>query len=130
MLCCGSSAVMRQSSKRRHDLGTTIWLCHELAPGRQIARPHSHEAGRGEYLDGWPPVPDEAGELQPIHRTRHLDIGEDDVDIGTGLEDRDGLVGVAGLNDFEACCSIMSAASSRSRYSSSTIRITGTRCAI
>jgi hypothetical protein len=35
------------------------------------------------------------------HRTRHFDIGEDHGDVAPGLKQKDGLVGIRGLQNFE-----------------------------
>jgi hypothetical protein len=42
------------------------------------------------------------GELQPVHRTRHLDVGKNNADVAEGFENCDGFVGVAGLHQLEA----------------------------
>jgi hypothetical protein len=42
------------------------------------------------------------GQRSRTNRAMHLDIGKDDVDIGTRFQDGDGLVRVGRLDDFEA----------------------------
>jgi hypothetical protein len=95
------SAELGQFAERRNHLGTTIRLCQEDAAGRQIVRTDFHEARSGENPDGRPSISDKAGELEPVHRAWHLNIGEDDVDVGSDLENRDGLVGITRLNHRE-----------------------------
>ena len=83
---------------RRHDraLGGT-----RSRPANRLSSDHHASGGRND-LDRRPAVADEPGKLQPVHRTRHLDIGEDDADIGTALKDRDGFIGIGRLNDFKS----------------------------
>ena len=40
-------------------------------------------------------------QLQPVHRAGHLDIGEQQRDIGAGFQDAHGLVSVDGLDGVE-----------------------------
>jgi hypothetical protein len=83
-------------------MGAAIWLWQEHAAIRQIVVA-DHDPTRGRHdLDRRPAVPNEPGQLQPVHRSRHLDIGEDDVDIWTLFQDGDGLVGIGRLDDLEA----------------------------
>jgi hypothetical protein len=84
-------------------MGAAIRLRQEDAAVRQIVFVDRNMTGGRHYLDRRPAVPNEPGEFQPIHRSRHLDIGKDDVDIGTRFQDGDGLVRIGRLDDFEAC---------------------------
>jgi hypothetical protein len=42
------------------------------------------------------------GELQPVHRTRHVNVGKDETNIVAGRENGDGLVCIARLDDVKA----------------------------
>ena len=42
------------------------------------------------------------GELQSVHRTRHVNVGKDETDIVAGRENGDGLVRIAGLEDVKS----------------------------
>lgn len=56
----------------------------------------------GDYdLDGGPPVTDSRREFEPIHAAWHVDVREDDLDVGVRREDDYGLVGIRCLEDFE-----------------------------
>ena len=43
------------------------------------------------------------GKLQPVHAPRHIDVGEDDLNVLPGFEERDGLISAASLQRIEAC---------------------------
>ena len=91
----------------------------------QILSPTLTLAGGRDDLDRRPAAPDRPGELQPIHGTRHLDIGEDHRDIAARFQDFDRLIGIAGFDNLEPAAAIISTASIRNRNSSSTISTTG-----
>src|SRR6185437_8556067 len=102
-----ASDVMRRSARRhfpqrRDQRGVRIRLRQEDTAGGQIVVSDPYKTRRCDDLDRWPTVADEPGEHPPVHRTRHLDVGEDDVSIGPRREDRYGFVGVGSLNDFKA----------------------------
>ena len=61
-----------------------------------VTRPDVATSLIGGHLSHGPCKP------EAVHRSRHLDVGEDDVDIGSGFEDGDRLVGVAGFDDIVA----------------------------
>jgi hypothetical protein len=42
------------------------------------------------------------GELQPVHRTPHVNVGKDDTNIVARRENGDGLVRIAGLDDVKS----------------------------
>src|SRR5215212_4724322 len=42
------------------------------------------------------------GELQPVHRTRHVNVGKDETDIVANSENGDGLVRIAGLENVKS----------------------------
>ena len=41
------------------------------------------------------------GQLESIHRPRHLDAGKYQVDVAPTLKDRNGLIGIACVDDIE-----------------------------
>ncbi len=45
------------------------------------------------------------GQLQTIHGTRHLNVGEDDVDVGALLKDCDSFIRVPSFNSLVASLS-------------------------
>ena len=83
------------------EFAGAVGLCQKPPALRQILFPDIHKARGRDDLDRRPAAADGAGKLQPVHRTRHLDIGEDDVNIGSGFEDRYSLVAIACLDDFK-----------------------------
>jgi hypothetical protein len=116
-----------QLAQRRDHLRTTVGLWQEHTAGWQIIGARHHLARCRNDFNRRPAVPDKVGELQPVHRTRHLNIGEDDVNIETGAKNCDGFIGIGCRMTSKPACSIISAESNRSKDSSSTIRITGPR---
>src|SRR4051812_12274181 len=42
------------------------------------------------------------GKLHSVHRTRHIDVGEDETDIIALLKNRDGIIRIFCLNDLKA----------------------------
>jgi hypothetical protein len=42
------------------------------------------------------------GELQPVHRTRHVKVGKDEMNIVAGCKNGDGLVGIASLENVKS----------------------------
>ena len=62
---------------------------------------HDVTARGRDDLDGRPSAPDRPGEPEAVHRSGHLDIREDHGDVATGLQQKDRLVGVGGLQNFE-----------------------------
>lgn len=51
---------------------------------------------------GGPPIPDRRRQLDAIHPPRHVDVGENDADVGSALQHRDGRRGVGSLQHHEA----------------------------
>jgi histidine kinase/DNA gyrase B/HSP90-like ATPase len=68
----------------------------------QIFFPDIHKARCRDDFDRWPAAADGVGELPPVHRTRHPDVGKNNADVAAGLENCDGFVGVAGLHHLKA----------------------------
>src|SRR2546423_8318459 len=42
------------------------------------------------------------GKLEPVHRSRHMDVGEYQANVASLLEDRNGLIRVGCLDDIKA----------------------------
>ena len=57
--------------------------------------------GYRDNLNWRPSVPNKMGELQPVHRARHLNVCEHNVNIGPCLQNRDSFIRIAGFNDVE-----------------------------
>src|SRR5580704_18697600 len=66
-------------------------------PFRDPFTPRSHDD-----LDRWPSVADRVGELEAIHRARHVNVGEDHADVPAVLQDPYGFIGVGGFDDRES----------------------------
>src|SRR6266436_9989495 len=77
-----SSGRRGQIAQCRDDLLRAVGLWHEAAAFGQIVLSDTDEAGGCDDLDRRPSAPDTPGEVQAIHRARHLDIGEYDVNVG------------------------------------------------
>ncbi|MDR6872030.1 hypothetical protein J2Y55_003046 [Bosea sp. BE125] len=95
----GASGDFEQS---RPDRGVTVGLGEEANTIRHLRRKRPAMAGRDHDDDGRPAVANREGKLDAVHRARHIDIGEDDPDVGVRLKDMDGLVGVRRLDRDEA----------------------------
>jgi hypothetical protein len=59
----------------------------------------------GSYndLDRRPSIAHGMGELETVHRTRHVDIGKYHTNVAAALKYLDGFVSVGGLKDLKAC---------------------------
>src|SRR5216683_2727288 len=77
-----------QIAQRRDDLLRAVGLWHKAAAFGQVVFSDTDEAGGCDDLDRRPSAPDKSGEVQAIHRARHLDIGEYDVNVGARFEYR------------------------------------------
>jgi hypothetical protein len=90
-----------QIAKRRDDLLRAVRLWHKAAAFGQVVFSDTDEAGGCDDLDRRPSAPDKSGEVQAIHRARHLDIGKYDVNVGARFEYRNRFVGIPGLDNVE-----------------------------
>jgi hypothetical protein len=107
-----------QLSKSLGDLRRPVGLGQRTTAFRQIVFPDTDEAG-GD-LNRWPSPSDKSGELQAIHRTRHLDVGKDDVNVRARFEYGIVSSAFAASATSKPASPIISAAFIRSRKSSST----------
>ncbi len=53
-------------------------------------------------MHGRPPIANQRGKLNAVHRSRHLDIGENQLDVCAQHQDGDGCIGIFGLHGGEA----------------------------
>lgn len=88
-----------------------VRLRHELALRRHLLGAGFFFSRGDDDFDRRPSPADCGGEFQPVHRSRHIDIGDDDPNIVARFQDGDGLGGVRGRDDLV-------------RNSSSTVKIT------
>src|SRR5450755_1895935 len=87
-----------QLSKYGGDPVEGVGLGEKYSAFRQITIPDG-EVPRGcDDLDRRPAASHKTGELQSIHRSGHLDIGKDDMNVRPRFEDRYRLIGVASFD--------------------------------
>jgi hypothetical protein len=43
------------------------------------------------------------GECQTVHAPGHIDVREDNLDVLSSFEERDGFIGIASFNRIEPC---------------------------
>ena len=59
-------------------------------------------AGGDDKLDWWPPIADGPREFDPIHRSWHFDIRDNDADIFPHLQNGNRFISIAGFNNVVA----------------------------
>ncbi len=84
-------------------------------------------AGNDHDLDRWPAVAYRVGQLQPVHASRHLYVGEQQNDVVARFQNSHGLVGIVGLDGEEPGFLDDVGRVNTGRGSSSTMRTAG-RC--
>jgi hypothetical protein len=82
------------------DSLSEVWFGDEKCVGWNFQRPHLACGYDDVYR--WPSVPDASGELQSVHRAWHVDVGEDQMDVRPGFEERNGGVRIARDDHFGA----------------------------
>jgi hypothetical protein len=80
------------------DCCCSIRFRQKSAAFRQIALCNFCMAGSRNDFDRWPPAFHKMGELEPVHRTRHVDVGKDQANVASLLKDRNGLVSTSGFD--------------------------------
>ena len=73
-------------------------LAEKLAVAGEIAVGKLNLSGDQDDLDRWPALMDRLGESKAVHAAGHLDIREQQGDVGAGFEDGHSLVGIHGLD--------------------------------
>lgn len=84
------------------DLAGCIGLRQKSREGRQLRRQRARSSRCDEDADGRPSVSDHGRKRQTIHRSRHLDIGENQHDIVALLKVLQRLIGRGGFQNAEA----------------------------
>ena len=97
-------------------------LSEEAAVGGLVIVGQFQLTGHQDDLDQRPSLVDGVGELEAVHASGHLDVGEQQFDVGAGFEDRQRIVGIDGFNGVKPASSTISTARMRSSISSSTTR--------
>ena len=70
-------------------------------PGSMIGRCDVRFAGRYDESYRRPTVPHNMGQSEPVHRARHLHIGEDCLNVIATLQHPDGFIGIRSGNGFK-----------------------------
>ena len=83
------------------DRGCCIWLCQKATAFGQIALCNFCMTGCRNDLDRWPTIFHEMGELESVHRTRHIDVGKDQANVASLLKDRNGVVRIFCFDHFK-----------------------------
>src|ERR1700722_15125680 len=88
----------RLSVQKRFDLASDqlgfIGLTEKQAPLRQLLCGHVLIPGGDDNFDRRPPGPHVVSQPHAVHRTRHVDIREDELYVGIGFEYPYGLISV------------------------------------
>src|SRR5215217_3517024 len=82
-----------------------VWIIgfgEELCASRQIAGKRSPVTGCNYNLDRRPAVAHSGGQLDPVHFSRHVNIGEEYPDSRVLTQDGDSIVSVRGFEHSEA----------------------------
>ena len=86
-----------ERSHRRDNILPDIRLGNKKRVRRDFQRPNL--TGGDDDVNRRPPVSYRSGQFQPIHGTGHVDIGKNEIDIPTGFENGDRLVGIVRNDD-------------------------------
>lgn len=78
-----------------------VRLCNETLRLRKSDIRAPPVSGRHDYSDGWPTVSDKLCELQPIHRSRHVDVSENDADLAVIDQAQDRFIRIGSLDNIE-----------------------------
>jgi len=97
------SNAARQLSQHTGNLDLAVRLRQKPAAFGQIRFPQIDLAGGCDDLDRGPATPHRPGELQTVHRARHLDIRENHIDVAASFQNVDGFIGTARLDHLESC---------------------------
>ena len=95
--------VTNQRMQIGYHCRRTIRFTEKAAVGRQIGQLQPNMTRCDEYLYDRPAVAHDMGQLQTVHASGHVDVGEQHGNFGAGFQYRDGLVRIAGLQRLEAC---------------------------
>ena len=98
---CGNRVALRFKSRRvladqgpdhSDQLSRFIGFAEEEPALRNIVVSNARVAGCQHKLDRWPAATNGLGKRQTVHASWHIDVREDDPDVLSGFEQRDGLV--------------------------------------
>src|SRR4051794_24225551 len=84
------------------DLSGGVWLAQKSAAGRQFSLENSPVTRGHDESDWRPTAPDNTDQFEPVHATRHLNIGEDCFDVVPTFKNANCFISVRGCNGFEA----------------------------
>lgn len=107
-----------KGSHRRDDVFHDIGLGNKKCVGRDFQR--ADLTGGDNDVNRRPPVSNGGGQFEAIHGTRHIDIGENEMNVLTGFKNGNGLIRVICDNNSVSASWSSSATSSLIRASSST----------
>ena len=84
------------------DLRGIVRFAEEAPFDRKVEITDVSVPRRDEDLDTRPSVSYGYRELQPVHGSRHVDIGEQRIDLGMAFKQPDGVICITGVEDGEA----------------------------
>jgi hypothetical protein len=123
-LFCWSAAGPRHFLEDLRQSVDVIRLGNKPPAVRQVIRPDLAAAGRDDQLDGGPAIANGVRQPEPVHRSRHLDVGEHHAHVvGAGFENGECFVRSGGRERLESGIPTISTAISRRSSSSSTTRM-------
>ena len=89
--------------KDSDPLALTTYVAAQL-DARKIAFLQSYAPRGRDQLDRRPPSPDEPRQLQAVHRSRHLNVGEHYMDVRPDFQNGNCFVGTVGIKrDVTGC---------------------------
>jgi hypothetical protein len=86
----------------RNHLRAVERFAKEAAVGGLVGVGQFQLTGDQDDLDQRPALVNRIGELEPIDAARHLDVGKQQFDVGSGFEDRQRIVGIGCFNGVKA----------------------------
>jgi hypothetical protein len=92
----------RHLLERPVELTACIGFRQKASPVGQVAFNDLESAGRDDDLDRRPPAAYGLSELQTVHGSGHIDIGEYDGDVQAAFEQPNCFIGVTGFQNVEA----------------------------
>ena len=89
---------VRQVPQMGRHFASRIWLWQKTTSVREMISINPSMGRRGDDLNRRPSVPNEVGELHPVHRTRHMDVGKKDVDVRPRFKNGNSFISIGRFN--------------------------------
>src|SRR5689334_24488375 len=83
-----------QLVKRGSHVSSLVGLAQKSSASREVGFRYDCLTRGNDQGHGWPSVSDYARQSQAVHRTRHMNIGENGANVITAFEDTDGFISI------------------------------------